>query len=125
MAQKKHTEIINRIIAEVKLAVLQLNKNTTALKGKQTSLSQDQLNILGGNVYTTAEKTKLASAITDLSAYTTTSALNQLLANKQATLTQDQLAVVNGEVFTSAYKSSVDSFIAGGRYLGEFSVPDG
>ena len=125
MAQKKQSEIINRLIAEVKLAVLQLNRNTTGLKLKQASLSQDQLNILGGNVYTTAEKNKVAAAITDLSAYTTTSALTQLLAGKQASLSQDQQAVVDAKPFTDAEKSFLGSLKTGGRYLGDIAVDAG
>lgn len=122
MAQKKQSEIINRLIAEVKLAVLQLNKNTAGLKGKQTALAQSALNILGGNVFTTVEKNKLASAITDLSGYTTTTALIQLLNNKQASLSQDQLAVVNGEVFTTAFKTGLEGLMTGGHFLGDIAI---
>lgn len=120
--KKKQSEIINKLITKVKLILLQLNKNTTAVKGKQATLGASALDILSGVQFTQAEKTKLANAITDLSAYTTTAQLTQLLNGKQALLGADQLAVINAKPFTQALLNQLTSLASGGRFLGDVIV---
>lgn len=122
MAIKKQSEIINSLIAKVKAILLQLNTNTTNIKGKQAILGASALNILSGETFTTAEKTKLTNAITDLSGYTTTAQLTALLNGKQATLGADQLAVINAKPFTQALLNQLTSLATGGRFLGDVIV---
>lgn len=125
MAKQTIASVVTRLIAETKKLELQLNTTTTLAKGAQPALTQPQINILGGEVFTSAEKTKLGTAVTEATltakGYATTAAIG----GKQDTLTAAQKAVVDAKPFTAAYKASLDNMIAGGRYLGEFSVPDG
>lgn len=129
MAQKKVVSLLPRIIALIKGDRLQINKNTAALKNVQPTLTQAQLNVLGGHAFTTAEQTKLAAAITDAvlqaKGYATTTAMNTALATKQATLTQAQLNVLGGNVFTDEYRTYISGAIHGGTYLGEKGVDAG
>lgn len=123
MAQKKVVSLLPRIIALIKGDRLQINKNTQALKGVQPTLSQAQLNVLGGNPFTTTEQTKLGTAVTaaELQAkgYATTAAMNTELGKKQATLTTPQLAVVNGNPLTNDLITKINSLHSGGSFLGD------
>ena len=107
----------------------------TQIGAKQATLSQAQLDVCAGEVYSTAEKQKVQSSTdilgsrtaTQLSYLDATSSIQTQIGSKQSTLSQAQLDVCAGEVYSTAEKSKVQAStdVLGSRTSTQLSYVDG